>query len=73
LTVYRMKPEMGPPDVEVREFDGPDVSWAMDLANLVEHLTRGAPLLGSLESARYALSVVRDAYRWNGLSLPAAE
>ncbi len=73
LTTYRMRPEMGPPDVEVVEFDGPDDSWGRDLSNLVDHVTRGAPLLGSLESARYALTVVREAYRENGCPVPAAE
>ncbi len=70
LTYYRMLPQMGPPEAEVREFEGPDASWGLDLENLVDHVARGAPLLGDLRSARYAMEVVRDAYRANGWALP---
>jgi len=72
LTYYRMLPQMGPPETEVHEFDEPDRSWSRDLANLVEHITNGAPLLGDLVSARYAMERVRDAYRINGYALPAS-
>jgi predicted dehydrogenase len=72
LTWYRMLPQMGPPEVEVREFSADDRSWALDLDDLVAHVTRGTPLHGDLVSARYALGVVRDAYRANGYDVPAA-
>jgi predicted dehydrogenase len=72
LTYYRMLPQMGPPETEVQEFEGADRSWQLDLQNLVEHLTAGAPLLGDLRSARYAMGVVRDAYRANGFDVPSA-
>jgi len=71
LTYYRMLPQMGPPEMEVREFKGANDSWALDLQNLVDHLASGAPLLGDLDSARYALEVVRDAYRGDGAGLPS--
>jgi predicted dehydrogenase len=73
LTYYRMLPQLGPPEVEQREFSGPDRSWALDLQNLVSHLTSGTPLWGDLGSARYALEVVRDAYRQSGYQLPSSE
>jgi predicted dehydrogenase len=72
LTLYRMLPEMGPPQVESRVFEGPDRSWALDLDDLVSHLTRGTPLHGDLASARYALGVVAEAYRTNGYVVPSA-
>ncbi len=71
LTTYRMSPRMGPPEAEVREFPGPDRSWELDLQNLVDHVSAGAPLLGDLDSARYAMEVVRAAYRANGFEVPA--
>ncbi len=71
LTYYRMLPQMGPPEIEVREIDQPDRSWGLDLENLIAHVTDGAPLLGDLVSARYAMGVVRDAYRVNGFRLPS--
>lgn len=73
LTYYRMLPQMGPPEVEQREFPGPDRSWALDLQNLVSHLTSGTPLWGDLSSAGYALQVIRDAYRQAGYHLPSSE
>ncbi len=73
LTYYRMLPQMGPPEMEVREFEGADRSWGLDLQNLVDHVTSGTPLLGDLDSARYAMAIVRDAYRGNGLRLPSCE
>jgi predicted dehydrogenase len=73
LTYYRMLPQMGPPEIEQREFTGPDRSWALDLQNLVSHLSSGTPLWGDLASARYALEVVRDAYRQSGYQLPSSE
>ena len=66
LTYYRMLPQMGPPETEVHEFPGPDGSWALDLQNLVDHVTQGRPLLGDLGSARYAMQAVMEAYRANG-------
>jgi predicted dehydrogenase len=66
LTFYKMLPQMGPPEVEDHEFDAVDRSWGLDLQNLVDHLTRGTPLLGDLESARYAMQIVNEAYRANG-------
>jgi hypothetical protein len=61
---------MGPPEIEVHEHDGPDRSWALDLQNLVDHVTHGVPLLGDLGSARYAMHVVDEAYRTNGFAVP---
>jgi predicted dehydrogenase len=69
LTFYKMLPQMGPPEIEVHEFAGPDGSWALDLQNLVDHVTQRGPLLGDLESARYAMQVVGEAYRANGFSV----
>jgi predicted dehydrogenase len=71
LTYYRMLPQMGPPEVEISEFEGPDRSWGLDLQNLIDHLEAGVPLLGDLGSARYAMEVVREAYRSNGFSVPS--
>jgi predicted dehydrogenase len=72
LTWYRMLPQMGPPEMEVKEYAAPDRSWALDLEDLVSHVTRGTPLHGDLASARYALGIVRDAYRANGYDVPSA-
>ncbi|MCS7337117.1 MAG: Gfo/Idh/MocA family oxidoreductase [Verrucomicrobiae bacterium] len=36
---YQMKPELGPPETLIYEFPGPDVSWALELAEF-EHCIR---------------------------------
>ena len=41
LTVYRMKPEMGPPEAERTEFKGPDQSWAMELDEFCAAIREG--------------------------------
>ena len=66
LAFYRMLPGMGPPEVELFEFDEPDQSWEQDLANLAGHINGQMPLSGDLRSARYAMEQVRGAYRANG-------
>lgn len=66
LTYYKMLPEMGPPLTEVFEYDQADDSWSRDLENLVSHIEKKTPLLGDLDSAIYALDVVRSAYLANG-------
>jgi predicted dehydrogenase len=74
LTYYRMSPEMGPPQIETFNFpQTEDRSWALDLRNLVEHITKKNPLWGNLESAAYAMAQVTHAYRANGFkNLPCS-
>jgi predicted dehydrogenase len=62
LRVYRMKPELGPPDVEEVSWPDRDDSWLEEWRHFREALASGTPLLGGLEDARYAWSVIDDAY-----------
>lgn len=68
LTYYKMLPEMGPPQIEVFEFDGVDRSWELDLQNLRDHIENKTPLWGDVDSAIYAMEQVRKAYRENGFT-----
>jgi predicted dehydrogenase len=63
LTSYFMKPELGPPDVEVDEF-AEDRSWELEWRHFTEAIAAGdgRELLGDLASARYAWSCVEAAY-----------
>jgi predicted dehydrogenase len=56
LTVYRMRPEMGPPDAETVTYPEPDGSWRREWAHFRRAVAGGrpGPLLGDLASARYA-------------------
>jgi hypothetical protein len=63
LTIYRMRPELGPPDTERICYPERDESWEREWAHFTEAIAAndGRPLLGDLASARYAWSCVEMA------------
>jgi predicted dehydrogenase len=64
LRIWRMRPEMGPPDLEEVAYPAEDGSWAAEWRHFRATLDDvGAPLLGDLESARYGLACAEEAYR----------
>ena len=69
LRIYRMRPELGPPDEEIVEYSEKDESWAAEWqffrdAVLQEPTsqTLQQTVAKSVESARYALATVEQAY-----------
>jgi predicted dehydrogenase len=62
LRIYRMKPELGPPDLEERCYPAEDLSWSAEWIHFRDAIVEGGPLLGSLDDALYAWSRVQDAY-----------
>ena len=64
LTVYEMKPELGPPDVETVEYPADDDSWDREWRAFAAAIRAGdgRPLAGDLESAAYGWRCVEDAY-----------
>jgi predicted dehydrogenase len=62
LRIYRMGPELGPPELEERTFGSDDVSWAAEWEHFAGAILSGEPLLGDLGDARYAWHRVEDAY-----------
>jgi predicted dehydrogenase len=77
LRIWRMRPEMGPPDLEEVAYPAEDRSWADEWEHLRAAIHDGPPeggLLGDLESARYGLAVAQEAFRANGFPVaqPAA-
>ncbi len=62
LRIYRMKPELGPPDVEEIRYPEQDVSWSAEWQHFARAITSGGPLLGDLDDAGYAWSQVEKAY-----------
>lgn len=72
LTVYAMKPELGPPDTEVFEFAREDVSWAAEWDVLRRAIVGAGEPLDDLTGARWCWSVVSEAYARNGYPLAAA-
>jgi hypothetical protein len=64
LRIYTMKPELGPPNLDEIEYPPEDVSWSAEWAHFREAIAQddSAPLLGDLESARYAWRCIERAY-----------
>ncbi|HEY1774835.1 MAG TPA: Gfo/Idh/MocA family oxidoreductase [Solirubrobacteraceae bacterium] len=63
LRIYRMGPELGPPSLEEVEFpSSEDESWTQEWEHLAAALTGETPLLGDLNDAHYAWSIVEAAY-----------
>lgn len=62
LTIYKMKPEMGPPEIERREYPAEDLSWLKENRNFVETIKGEAQANGDIEDALRALNQVEQIY-----------
>jgi len=64
LTIYRMRPELGPPDVEEITYPDEDRSWQLEWVNFAQAIDAGdAGLLrGDLGDAHYAWTQIEHAY-----------
>jgi predicted dehydrogenase len=68
LTLYKMLPEMGPPETSAWEYPMGDDSWAAEMAEFVADVrARRTPSAG-LRDAHAALTVVARVYAQSGLS-----
>ena len=68
LRIFRMRPEMGPPDVQEVPAPSGDVSWKEEWRNFRAAIAADSPCIleGDLDDARYAHSVVQEIYRGSG-------
>jgi len=66
LTLYKMLPEMGPPETTSWEYPMADDSWAVEMAEFLEDIRTGRAPSAGLEDARAALQVVERVYRESG-------
>jgi predicted dehydrogenase len=64
LRIYRMGPDLGPPELEEISYPQQDVSWREEWRHFAEAIEAGdgRALLGDLLDARYAWSRVQEAY-----------
>jgi predicted dehydrogenase len=64
LRIYRMAPELGPPELEEVEFPDADHSWQREWESFTAAIDAGdgRPLSGDLGDARYAWEQVEAAY-----------
>jgi predicted dehydrogenase len=66
LTIYTMKPELGPPGVERLQWPDEDVSWREEWRHFRAAIADGAPLLGDLGDARFGWATIEKAYELTG-------
>ena len=66
LRVYKMKPEMGPPEIQVETFPGEDQSWKLEFEAFLQEIQGRSTHLGKIEDALKAVEVVHAAYRQSG-------
>lgn len=64
LRIYRMGPELGPPELEEILYPDEDRSWTEEWEHFAMALSEAddSPLLGNLHDARYAWTQVEEAY-----------
>jgi predicted dehydrogenase len=67
LTHYRMLTQMGPPETMIWEYPGDDGSWRKEFEHVRECVTTGRPVLGGVDDAMAALTVVEALYARSGL------
>jgi predicted dehydrogenase len=73
LRIYRMRPELGPPEVEELAWPDEDVSWREEWRHFRAAIADGAPVLGGLEDARFAWETIDQAYEASGYGPVRAE
>lgn len=65
LTLYKMKPEMGPPDIEEMVFDGEDLSWSRENEVFFNRISSGSISDDSIQNAEYVLRIINKLYMKN--------
>lgn len=69
---YQMKPEMGPPDMKLYEFSGPDESWRIELTEFEKDIQLKRKPDAGLKEAKAALQIVSKIYRQSGFNFDSA-
>ena len=62
VTLYRMRPEMGPPDTTAWEFPGADQSWRNEFTEFLDDIELQREPSAGLRDAQQALRVVEQIY-----------
>jgi predicted dehydrogenase len=72
LTLYKMLPEMGPPDTTVWEYPRGDQSWALEFAEFLEDIRLERTPSPGIADARAALVIVEEVHRQSGYDFAPA-
>ncbi len=65
ITLYKMKPEMGPPDIEEIDFSEEDVSWKLENQEFFNAIKNKNYSNKKLMEGYYAISKVFDVYKFS--------
>ena len=65
MTLYKMKAEMGPPDVEEFEFSEEDKSWSVENSIFFDRIKNKDYSPTPLEDARYVHEIIKKIYNLN--------
>ncbi len=68
ITLYKMKPEMGPPEVEEFEFPEEDLSWTKENKQFFDRISKQDFSSIPLEDARYVFEMINKIYQLNDKS-----
>jgi predicted dehydrogenase len=63
LTLYKMKPEMGPPQVQNWEFPGEDDSWELEIQEFLQDIKNNTNHSNNLESSKKVLDIISEIYK----------
>ena len=66
LRIYRMKPEMGPPDLETIQFPGEDRSWHAEWEAFLAEISGESTPIARAGDALRAVELVHELYRKEG-------
>lgn len=62
LSLYRMLPEMGPPETTIWEYPFPDNSWELEFNDFIHSIEQGIELEGNIIDAKKILEIVQFVY-----------
>ncbi len=65
ITLYKMKPEMGPPDIEEIDFLEEDVSWRLENEEFFSAISKKDYSSKKLKEGYYAIKTVFDIYKFS--------
>jgi predicted dehydrogenase len=66
LSLYKMLPEMGPPETTIWEYPGEDDSWNLEMEAFLDDIRLKRTPVPGLKEARAAMDVVEKIYRSSG-------
>ena len=65
LILYKMRPEMGPPEIQEFKFSEKDISWQEETKDFFDRIRKNIYSDKSIKDTMYVLSIVEKLYREN--------